>query len=95
MNRAMKRVGIGEGRERGKSGDKESRVEDQENAWLKWQGYIGKKSWRKGNEVPGLERFSVGGGVRRAERSQGSCDTVGGPRGQADACPESFCDLTV
>lgn len=64
-------------------------------AWLKWQGYVGKKSWRKGNEVPGLERFSVGGGVRRAERSQGSCDTVGGPRGQADACPESFCDLTI
>lgn len=95
----MKRVGVGEGRERSKRGDKEFRVEDQENTWLKWQGYVGQKSWRKGNEVPGLERFRVGGGVRRAKRSQdsvmGSCDTVGGPRGQADAFPESFWDLTV
>lgn len=48
MNRAMKRVGIGEGRERGKSGDKESRVEDQENGVAEMAGLCRQEKLEEG-----------------------------------------------
>lgn len=47
----------GENRQRG--------AEDQERAWPKWQTFIEIRSWGKGREVHGLERFRVGDQVRR------------------------------
>lgn len=52
-------------------GPREPRAErkNQESQWPKWRDYIGKKSWGQGSEAAGLDKLSLGGGLRGAERS--------------------------
>lgn len=36
--------------------------------WTKWQGYLGKRSFGKERERPGMERFRVGGRAAKSRK---------------------------